>query len=74
MGSPPQDRSCYAKDCSAQAEFRCLRCGKLCCPQHSRQVQLERRDEREENVGDRAPLTRTPSRVRAYAFCLRCRQ
>ncbi len=74
MAPQRQDRSCYAKDCSAPAEFRCLRCGKLCCAQHARQVRLERRDTPDETAADRVQVTRVPSRERVYAFCLRCKQ
>lgn len=74
MGSHPPDRSCYSKGCSAPADFRCLRCGKLCCVNHTRQVRLESRDEPDEKDPDRVQLTRVPSSARIYAFCLRCQQ
>jgi hypothetical protein len=74
MGKRSQDRSCYANECGAPAEFRCLRCGKLCCARHARQVKLERRDAPDETAPDRVQLTRVPSRARVYAFCLRCPQ
>jgi hypothetical protein len=67
-----RERSCYAKDCTALAEFRCVRCGKPCCAQHAQQVRLERRDEPAETARDHMRLTRVPSQVRTYAFCLRC--
>ena len=67
------ERSCYAKDCTALAEFRCLRCGKSCCAQHARQMRLERRDDRDEATLDPVRLTRVPSQVRTYALCLRCK-
>ncbi len=68
-----RERSCYARDCTALAEFRCARCGKLCCAQHARHVRLERRDEPDETAPDPVRLTRVPSQVRTYAFCLRCK-
>jgi len=67
------NRSCYATGCAEPAEFRCARCGKRCCGQHVRHVQLERRDEHDEAGRPRIPLTRLPSYVRTYSFCLRCK-
>jgi hypothetical protein len=66
------DQVCYAKDCSALAEFRCARCDKPCCAQHARQVRLERREESDETVAGGVQLMRVPSQVRTYVFCLRC--
>ncbi len=68
-----RDRSCYTTGCTAPAEFRCARCSKLCCAQHVRHVRLERRDEPDETAPDRVRLTRVPSHVRVYSFCLRCK-
>lgn len=73
MRQEHQDQTCYARDCAASAEFRCARCGKACCAQHVRHVRLERRDEPDERLPERIRLTRVPSHVRAYSFCLRCK-
>jgi hypothetical protein len=72
MDFTPRERQCYTKDCEALAEYACMRCGKLLCPQHAHLMRLERRLDTREQPRDLKSLARAPSQMKAYAFCARC--
>jgi len=71
MQSTVRERQCYTKDCNAQAEFACTRCGKPLCAAHAHLVRLERRLDIGELAQDLPSLARLPSQIKTYAFCLR---
>jgi len=72
MQSTVRERRCYTKDCDAQAEFACMRCGKSLCAAHAHLMRLERRLDTREHTHDLPALARLPSQIKIYAFCLRC--
>jgi hypothetical protein len=63
---------CQAKNCNLAAAYSCAACGRPCCPNHVRQLVLERRDDSPEMRGHRAALGRVPTRTETYLLCLRC--
>jgi hypothetical protein len=71
MQSTVRERQCYTKDCAAQAEFACTRCGKPLCAAHAHLVRLERRLDICDLAQDLPALARVPSQIKTYAFCLR---
>ena len=71
MQSTARERQCHTKDCDAQAEFACTRCGKPLCAAHARLVRLERRLDTDELAHDLPALARLPSQIMTFAFCLR---
>jgi hypothetical protein len=64
--------ACYTSGCAQAAAFVCAFCGKPCCAQHVRHVQIERRDDPEDTAKARWSLIRTPSHTATYALCVRC--
>jgi hypothetical protein len=64
---------CHAKSCGLAAAYVCEACGRPCCPNHVRELALERRDDPAERPGHRAALGRVPTRTETYLVCLRCR-
>jgi hypothetical protein len=72
MQSTVRERRCYTKDCAAQAEYACMRCGKPLCAAHAHLLRLERRLSAREDTHDLPSLARLPSQIKLYAFCARC--
>jgi hypothetical protein len=71
MQTTLRERQCSTKDCDAQAELACIRCGKPLCAAHAHLVRLERRLDTREHTQDLSSLARLPSQIKTYAFCLR---
>lgn len=66
------EMGCHAKDCDLPVAFVCAACARPCCPNHGRQVALERREDPAGWLADHGVLERVPSHTEFYLLCLRC--
>jgi hypothetical protein len=69
----PASASCHTKDCAAPAIATCERCGRRLCATHSRQVVIQRREERAQQPARRDALAHLPTQTETYILCVSCR-
>ena len=69
----PASAPCHTKDCASPAITTCERCGRRLCATHSRQVVIQRREERSQQPARRDVLAHLPTQTETYILCVSCR-